>query len=74
MPSTPLGCVYDLAACCLSKDKMNKAMKVVYTPGCTWRYECNAMMSGVLVIDKSGYEHKKAFYLKSILLWHFQGK
>ena len=60
MPNTPLGYAYDLAACCLSKDKMNKAMKVVYMLDVLGDMSVTPKTSGVLVIDKSGYEHKKA--------------
>ena len=41
-PSTPLGYANDIATCCPTKRKLDKAMNIVYDHGCTWRYESNA--------------------------------
>ena len=56
-PSTPLGYADDVATCCLSKPKLDKAMDIVYRHGCIWRYELNAKKSGVLVYGESPKEH-----------------
>ena len=56
-PSTPLGYADDLAACCLTKRKTDAVMDVVYTHGCTWRYDFNARKSGVLVVGENPRTH-----------------
>ena len=58
VPSTPLGYADDVATCCLSKFKLDRAMDIVYRHGCVWRYEFNAKKSGVLVYGESKKEHK----------------
>ena len=57
IPSTPLGYADDVATCCLSKFKLDKAMDIVYKHGCVWRYELNAKKSGVLVYGESRKDH-----------------
>ena len=59
IPSTPLGYADDVATCCLSKRRLDKAMELVYAHGCTWRYELNAKNSGVLVYGESVKEHER---------------
>ena len=56
-PSTPLGYADDVATCCLSKQKLDRAMDIVYAQGCAWRYGLNAKRSGVLVYGESAYEN-----------------
>ena len=56
-PSTPLGYADDVATCCLSKRKIDRAMDIVYNHGCVWRYEFNAKKSGILVYGESKKEH-----------------
>ena len=58
-PSTPLGYADDIATCCVSKFKLDKAMDIVYNHGCVWRYEFNAKKSGVLVYGESPKEHER---------------
>ena len=57
-PSTPLGYADDVATCCLSKQRLDKAMALVHAHGCTWRYDLNAKKSGVLVYGESIKEHE----------------
>ena len=57
IPSTPLGYADDVATCCLSKWKLDRAMNIVYNHGCTWRYQLNAKKSGVLVYGESRRDH-----------------
>ena len=57
-PSTPLGYADDVATCCLNKQKLDRAMEIVYSHGCVWRYELNAKKSGVLVYGESVKDHK----------------
>ena len=45
-PSTPLGYADDVATCCLSKQKLDRAMDIVYAHGCAWRYGLNAKKVG----------------------------
>ena len=52
-PSSPVGDADDLAACCLSERKLDRALQVVYNHGCTWRYQYNAKKSGVMVFGES---------------------
>ena len=59
IPSTPLGYADDVATCCLSKQRLDKTMDLVYAHGCTWRYELNAKKSGVLVYGESLKEHER---------------
>ena len=59
IPSTPLGYADDVATCCLSKQRLDRTMDLVYAHGCTWRYELNAKKSGVLVYGESLKEHKR---------------
>ena len=58
-PSTPLGYADDVATCCVSKLKLDKAMDIVYSHGCAWRYEFNAKKSGVLVYGESPKDHDR---------------
>ena len=58
-PSTPLGYADDVATCCVSKPKLDKAMDILYNHGCVWRYELNAKKSGVLVYGESPKEHER---------------
>ena len=58
-PSTPLGYADDVATCCLSKHKLDRAMTIVHDHGCTWRYELNAKKSGVLVYGETRREHDR---------------
>ena len=58
IPSTPLGYADDVATCCLSKWKLDRAMRIVYNHGCTWRYQLNAKKSGVLVYGESRIVHE----------------
>ena len=58
-PSTPLGYADDIATCCVSKFKLDKAMDIVYNHGCVWRYEFNAKESGVFVYGESPKEHER---------------
>ena len=48
----------DDVATCLSKQKLDRAMDVVYDHGCVWHYKLNAKKSGVLVYGESVKEHK----------------
>ena len=57
IPSTPLGYADDVATACLSKTKIDRAMDIVYSHGCTWRYQLNAKKSGVLVLGEDRTEH-----------------
>ena len=57
-PSMPVGYADDLAAACLSKIKMDRAMDVVYAHGRTWRYDFNAIKSGILVFGETQREHE----------------
>ena len=56
-PSMPVGYADDLAAACLSKVKMDRAMEVVYAHGHNWRYDFNAKKSGILVFGNTQREH-----------------
>ena len=67
-PSTPLGYADDVATCCLSKQKLDKAMGIVYQHGCTWRYELNAKKSGVLVYGESPKDHERNSLYRSFKL------
>ena len=58
-PSTPLSYADDIATCCLSKRKLDNAMDLVHSHGCTWRYELNAKKSGVLVYGESPKDHER---------------
>ena len=58
-PSAPLGYADDIAACCLSKQKLDRAIDLVHAHGCTLRYELNAKKSGVLVYGESPKEHER---------------
>ena len=58
-PSTPLGYADDVATCCVSKLKLDRAMDIVYNHGCVWRYELNASKSGVLVYGETLKEHER---------------
>ena len=58
-PSTPLGYADDVATACLSKPRLDRAMEIVYTHGCVWRYELNAKKSGVLVLGENRIEHAR---------------
>ena len=57
-PSMLVGYADDLAAACLGKNKMDRAMDVVYAHGRTWRYDFNAKKSGILVFGESRREHE----------------
>ena len=48
-PSTPLGHADDSAACCLTKQGLDRSMDIVYRHVSTWHIEFNAEKSGVLV-------------------------
>ena len=52
-----MGYADDIATCCLSKQKTDKAMSIVYRHGCVWRYELNAKKSGILVYGESVKDH-----------------
>ena len=52
-PSAHLGYADDVATCCLTKSKIDKAMDIVYNHGCAWHYEFNAKKSGILVYGES---------------------
>ena len=58
-PSTPLGYADDVATCCLTKRRLDRAMDIVHSHGCTWRYELNAKKSGVLVYGETSAEHER---------------
>ena len=54
----PVGYADDLAAACLSKIKMDRAMDVVYAYGRTWRYNFNPKKSGILVFGETQREQE----------------
>ena len=56
-PSTPLGYANDIATCCSSKNRTDRAMSIVHDHGCTWRYDLNAKKSGILVFGETMREH-----------------
>ena len=58
IPSTPVGYADDLAACCRSERKLERALKVVHQHGCTWRYQYNAGKSGVMVYGEARNTNK----------------
>ena len=57
-PSAPVAYADDLAATCLNKTKMDRAMDIVYSHGRTWRYDFNAKKSGILVFGENLREHE----------------
>ena len=58
-PSTPQGYADDLAACSLTKRKLDAIMDIVYEHGCTWRYDFNARKSGILVYGENRVQHQR---------------
>ena len=52
-PNSPVGDTNDFAQCFLAKNKVDRAMYIVYKHGCTWWHDFNAKKSGVLVCDES---------------------
>ena len=48
-----MGYADDLAACCLIKRKLVKALQVVYRHAYTWRYQYNARKSSIMVYGET---------------------
>ena len=55
---TPPGYADDLATACISKDRMDRVMRIVHRHGNRWRYHFNAEKSAVLVYGESDRERK----------------
>ena len=58
IPSSPVGYADDVAACTVTKRKMDQVMNRVYTHGNMWRYALNANKSTVLVFGESNRERQ----------------
>ena len=58
VPSSPVGYADDVAACTVSKRRMDRVMNVVYNHGNTWRYSFNAKKSAVLVFGETNRERQ----------------
>ena len=56
--TSPVGYADDVAACTVSKRKMDLVMTRVYSHSCVWRYSFNAEKSAVLVFGESANERK----------------
>ena len=53
MPTSPIGYADDVAACTVTKRKMDRVMDEVYTHTCAWRYSFNAGKSAVLIFGET---------------------
>ena len=58
IPTSPVGYADDVAACTVTKRRMDGVMNVVYTHGNTWRYSFNAKKSAVLVFGETNRERR----------------
>ena len=58
VPFLPVGYADDVAACTVSKRRMDRVMNVVYNHGNTWRYSFNAKKSAVLVFGETNRERQ----------------
>ena len=56
--TSPVGYADDLAACTITKRKMDLVMQEVYQHGCDWRYSFNASKSAVLIFGESNRDRK----------------
>ena len=58
LQTTPPGYADDLATACISKNRMDKVMKIFSNHGSKWRYQFNASKSAVLVYGETPAESK----------------
>ena len=68
IPTSPVGYADDVAACTVSKRRMDGVMEVVYTHGNTWRYSFNAKKSAVLVFGETQRERNLGVANRAFML------
>ena len=56
IPSTPVGYADDLASASVSKNKVDKVLRIAHNHGSRWRYKFNAKKSAILVYGESKNE------------------
>ena len=57
IPTSPLGYADDMAAACLTKQKIDHVLRMVYAHSLKWRYKYNASKSAVMIYGETRREN-----------------
>ena len=68
VPTCPLGYADDMAAACMSRTKLDEALRTANNFSVQWEYQYNAKKSAVMIYGENMKEHKKGKRFRNFML------